>query len=107
MNGALGVLEIGVAADDHDMNIGMQRARLKRQRDAVHAGHADVGQEQIDGALTKKGDGGFAALAAFGHAEVLGIFLNDRLQKAKRRRFIVYQKDAIHRCPPCFAEASA
>ena len=88
----------GEAGDEHDPDIGVDRARFLGQLDAVHFGHDDVGQQQVE-AL------GFEQRHRFGAAtdglDVIADALQRALQIFAHRRIVFGQKDSSPW--PCYA----
>ena len=96
LNGALGVLKFPVAADDHDMDVGLQGAGGLGKLDAVHAVHADVRDQQVHGVLLQKLQALLAAGRRSGHLKILGELLDDAAHEAQRGHFVVHDQYAVH-----------
>ena len=96
LNGALRILKFAIAADDDDMDAGLDDARRLRQLDARHAVHADIRDEQIDGLLPQIFQRMLAAGSGSDDLKILGKLLNDAAHEAESGHFVVNDQHAIH-----------
>ena len=83
----------GEAGDDHDADRWVDHARLLRQFDAVHLGHDDVGQQQVEAVFPEQRH-------RFGTATDRGHIIADAGQGSgeifAHRRVVFGEEDADH-----------
>ena len=81
----------GKAGDEHDLERGIELGGPARQFDAVHLGHDDVGQEQVEAGLLDFLEGA-QALAEAGHV-VAGLL--QRLHQEVPHVVVVFRKQDL------------